>query len=210
MEILTAKSPDGTMGFEQALLNDHADAINAFGELLQLVPENRRSELFINDKKTKYTLFDIVCSRESNETITAFKNIVSLISKNERYKLMESKVNILDAIINLFITQKNSSNLNGIFELISLAPEEHIINLLSNIDITQSLEYSLYHNDAKSINIITKMLNKLSEQGRENIPFLRKLDESIVNMYIQLGKKEAVSAYRELLALKPGTLKESK
>ncbi|EIS21813.1 hypothetical protein YPPY66_1365 [Yersinia pestis PY-66] len=54
------------------------------------------------------------------------------------------------------------------------------------------------------------MLKGLSEQGRENIPFLRKLDESIVNMYIQLGKKIAVSAYRELLALKPGTLKESK
>ncbi|WP_038901109.1 ShET2/EspL2 family type III secretion system effector toxin, partial [Yersinia pestis] len=55
MEILTAKSTDGIMGFEQALLNDHADAINAFGELLQLVPENKRSELLVNNKKTKYT-----------------------------------------------------------------------------------------------------------------------------------------------------------
>ncbi len=210
MEILTAKSPDGIMGFEQALLNDHADAINAFGELLQLVPENKRSELLVNNKKTKYTLFDIVCSREKNKTTMAFKNIVSLISKNERYKLIESKVNILDTVINSLITKKDSSHLNEIFELISLAPEEHVINLLSNIDITQSLEYSLYHNDTKSINIITKMLKGLSEQGRENIPFLRKLDESIVNMYIQLGKKIAVSAYRELLALKPGTLKESK
>lgn len=210
MEILTAKSPDGTMGFEQALVNDHADAINAFGELLQLVPENKRSELFVNNQKTKYTLFDIACYSENNKTIIAFKNIISLIPKNERYKLIESKVNILDSVINLFITKQDNSNLNEIFELISLAPEEHVINLLSNIDITQSLEYSLYHNDTKSINIITKMLKGLSEQGRENIPFLRKLDESIVNMYIQLGKEIAVTAYRELLALKPGTLKESK
>lgn len=53
MKILTAKSTDGIMGFEQALLNDHADAINAFGELLQLVPENKRSELLVNNKKNK-------------------------------------------------------------------------------------------------------------------------------------------------------------
>lgn len=140
----------------------------------------------------------------------AFKNIVSLLPENERYKLMESKINTLDVIISLFITKQDSDNLNEICEFISLAPEKHFINLLSNIDITQYLEYPLYHNDAKSINIITKMLNKLSEQGRENIPWIRKLDESIVDIYIQLGKKEAVAAYRELLVLKPGTLKESK
>ncbi|AIN16488.1 ShET2 enterotoxin domain-containing protein [Yersinia pseudotuberculosis] len=210
MEILTAKSPDGTMGFEQALNNDHADAINAFGELLQLVPENKRSELLANDKQIKYTLLDIACSRENKKTIMAFKNIVSLLPENERYKLMESKINTLDVIISLFITKQDSDNLNEICEFISLAPEKHFINLLSNIDITQYLEYPLYHNDAKSINIITKMLNKLSEQGRENIPWIRKLDESIVDIYIQLGKKEAVAAYRELLVLKPGTLKESK
>ncbi|EIS82128.1 enterotoxin-like protein, partial [Yersinia pestis PY-66] len=44
----------------------------------------------------------------------AFKNIVSLISKNERYKLIESKVNILDTVINSLITKKDSSHLNEI------------------------------------------------------------------------------------------------
>ena len=90
-ELLAAKNHAGTPGFFTVLQNGHADAIRAFGELLEQVPLEERAELLAAKRVDGVPGFYMALQNGHADAINAYGELLNLVTSEERAKLLAPK-----------------------------------------------------------------------------------------------------------------------
>ena len=204
VRLLTAKESHGTPGLYAALLNGHADAIKAFGELLeqlQLKPEECTELLAAKDDRGIPGLY-MALQNGHADAIKAFGELLKYVPPEELVALLTAKNS--RGIPGLYMALKNShaDAIKAFGELLKHVPPEELAALLTakNDRVIPGLHMALQNGRADAIKAFGELLKHVPPE--ELVALLTAKDDRGIHglhMALQNGHADAIKAFGELL-----------
>jgi ankyrin repeat protein len=95
MTLLAAKDANETPALLMALLGGHADAVEAYGELLSLIPEEQRAELLAAKAANGTTGLLVAIQKGHADAVEAYEKLLGLIPKGQHAEVLAATVMFL-------------------------------------------------------------------------------------------------------------------
>lgn len=210
IQLLAAKDAAGTPGLYMALQNGHADAVRAFGELLDLLPQETEQEIWaellaakrINGMPGLY----MALQNGHADTVRAFGELLTRIPQEIRAELLTA--NNTDGIpgFNRALEFGHTDAIKAFGELLRLVSLEDRVKLLAAKDAYgfPGLYLALKNGHADSIKAFGELLALLPQEMRAELLVAKNADGvSGLAEALIAGHVEAIKAFGEALRLVP-------
>ena len=208
--LLAAKNANGYPGLYVALQNGHADAIEAFGELLLLVPEEQRAALLAAKDANGNREPGLYMALQNGhaDAIEAFGELLLLVPEEQRAALLAAKDANGNREPGLYMALQNghADAIEAFGKLLLLVPAEQRAALLAakNADGDPGLYIALQEGHADAIKAFGAFLLLVPEGQRAALLGAKNADGD-PGLYIALqnGHADAIRAFGKLLLLVP-------
>jgi len=133
VELLTKKACNPVLGpaLNAAFRRGHAEAVKAFGELLKLIPENRRAELLRAKNRDGMPGLYTALYNGRADAVKAFAGLLELIPENQRVELLAAKNTHGTPGLYQALWNGCTEAVKAFGELLKLAPARHWGELLA-------------------------------------------------------------------------------
>ena len=133
IRLLAAKDANGNPGLFMALQDGHAEAIKAFGELLELLPPEKRSKLLAATNAKREHGLSMALQYGHAEAIKAFGELLKQVPPKERAKLLATKsANGIHGLVKA-LANGHTEAITAFGELLTLVSPQERIKLLEEI-----------------------------------------------------------------------------
>ena len=204
IQLLAAKNGTGTSGLFMALKKGRAEAIKAFGELLELVPPEMRTDLVA--AKNIYGIPGLYRALQEGraDAIKAFGKLLELAPPEMRAELLAAKS--ADGLPGLYRALQNghADAIKAFGELLELVPPEIRADLVAakNADGISGLYRALQEGRADAIKAFGELLKLVPPEMRADLVAAKNANGvPALFMALQGKRADAVKAFGELLKL---------
>ena len=204
--LLEAKNGNGYPGLYIALQKGHAEAIKAYGKLLEGLPDESRIRLLEAKSSKGIPALCVALSQGQADAIQAYGKLLEGLPNESRIRLLEAKDN--NGYPGLFIASQvgHADAIKAYGKLLEDLPHESRIRLLEakSPKGNPALCIASYHGQAEAIEAYGTLLQDFSpEQIFTLLAAKDKQGCPGLYMALQNGHADAIQAYGNLLELLP-------